>query len=115
MGARVVAEVRDHWAHLTPGARALAFIIASRVLDKAHGEDPARMYYGGHDRLIWDAYNAGPVDGIKYESARRNVTRHIRELIDKGFLTREREARRRGDRPLYSVNPPPVDKLTPHP
>lgn len=99
------------WAPLSPRARSLAKTIAALVLDtpsQQRPDKPTLTYFGGHDALILAEYGIDR-DADGYDSARRNLSRHIAELIRAGFLTVIEPAIGRKHRPVYRVNPIPVD------
>lgn len=104
MGYELVNEVLTHWAGLSPAARVTAMALAVRALDTPSGDTPARTYWGGHDQLIFLVYGI-PADDEdpRYLNAKRQMTRHIRELKEAGFLAVERPAYSRGTRPRYVI------------
>ena len=104
MGYELVKEVVSHWAVLSHAARVTAMVLAQHCYDTPNGDHPARTYYGGHDLLIFLVYGI-PADDEdpRYLNAKRQMTRHIRELKEAGFLAVERPAYSRGTRPRYVI------------
>ena len=102
------------WARLSPRARSLAKTIAALVLDtpsQQRPDKPVLTYFGGHDLLVLAEYGVSPGD-VGYDSARRNLSRNVSELIQAGFLDVVEPAIGRRHRPVYRVNPHPVDSWT---
>lgn len=65
-------------------ARFQLVIMANHALDRPRGDNPARVYWGGHRLLATEIY--GPHEWGQNAGARTGIKRAIRELLKAGLI-----------------------------
>lgn len=96
------------WAHLPPLAKNVLTCMATTVLDEPgvdkHGnEQPARLYFRGHEYIGVNGFATGK-DDPGWPAVQQKITRAIRQLEEAGAL-RTLQPATNGQRAYYELLP----------
>ncbi|MFI5883410.1 hypothetical protein [Streptomyces sp. NPDC051554] len=106
MGAQLVALVLLKWKHLNDTAFRILVRMALTALDHEKDDNPAHLYFGGHELLAMALRRSFPEgDSEQARKARQNILRDVRrsvkelteqgaiEVVDTGRVVRQGEAK----------------------
>ncbi|MBD9700483.1 hypothetical protein IGS67_13490 [Flavimobilis sp. GY10621] len=100
----------------SPDVRAMLALtfMASTALDRDSDNMPARMYFAGHDRLVYVlGYRDASALELVTDSDRRRVRRAIKTLRDAGAIRLAEHASAGYRTARYELLPRPVDNQPP--